>query len=82
MTTKSFAKLAGAIVTLVAITLAGMSIKAPHAHANDDDDDSRIQIGFQIAPVPLNLEGRDNQGESGTRQLPGQRHWRLQWVPQ
>ena len=59
MTTKSFAKLAGAIVTLAAIMLAGMSIKAPRAHADDDDDDSRIKIGFAIAPVPLNLEDRD-----------------------
>jgi hypothetical protein len=59
MTIQSFAKVAGAVVTSVAIVLAAMSIKAPRAHANDDDDDSRIQIGFKIAPVPLNLEGRD-----------------------
>ncbi|HEY6328965.1 MAG TPA: hypothetical protein VI756_06485 [Blastocatellia bacterium] len=61
MTTKSFAKLAGAgaIVTLVAIVLAAMSIKAPRVRANDDDDESRIQIGFKIAPVLLNLQSRD-----------------------
>jgi hypothetical protein len=59
MTTRSFAKPVGAVVTLVAIALTVMSIKAPRAHANDDDDDSRIRIGFKIAPVPLNLEGKD-----------------------
>jgi len=59
MTTKSFAKLAGAIVTLVAIVLAAMSIKAPRVRANDDDDESRIQIGLKIAPVQLKIEGRD-----------------------
>lgn len=59
MTKQSFAKLIGAIVILVAITLTVMSIKAPRAHANDDDDQSRIIIGLEIAPVPLNLEGKD-----------------------
>jgi hypothetical protein len=59
MTIQSCAKVAGGVVALVAIVLATMSIKAPRAHANDDDTDSRIKIGFQIAPVPLNLDGRD-----------------------
>ena len=59
MTIQSCAKVAGAVVTLVAIVLAGMSIKAPRAHADDDDTDARIRIGFKIAPVPLNLTGRD-----------------------
>jgi hypothetical protein len=43
MTIQSCAKVAGAIVTLVAIVLAAMSIKAPRAHASDDDIDSRIE---------------------------------------
>ena len=59
MTMKSLAKLTGAALALVAIVLAAMSMKAPRVHANDDDDQSRIQIGFRIAPVPLNLKGRD-----------------------
>src|SRR5271168_3556842 len=59
MTIQSCAKLAGAIVTFVAIALAAMSIKAPRAHADDDDTDSRIRIGFKIAPVHLKLAGRD-----------------------
>jgi len=36
-----------------------MSIKAPRVHADDDDTDPRIKIGFKIAPVPLNLTGKD-----------------------
>ena len=59
MTIQSLAKTAGAVITMVAIVLAVMSIRAPRAHANANDDDYRIQIGFKIAPVPLNLEGRD-----------------------
>jgi hypothetical protein len=60
MTIKSCAKVAGAVVTFVAIALAVMSIKAPRAHADDDDTESIIKIGFKIAPVPLNLEGKDH----------------------
>jgi len=59
MTIPSYAKVAGAVVTLVAIVLAGMSIKEPRAQASDDDTDSRVQIGLKIAPVPLNLNGKD-----------------------
>lgn len=59
MTTPSCAKIAGAVVTMVAIVLAGISIKAPRTQASDDDTDSRVQIGFKIAPVPLNLDGKD-----------------------
>jgi len=59
MTIQSCAKVAGAVVTFVAIVLAAMSIKAPRAHADDDDTESRIKIGFEIAPVPLNLARKD-----------------------
>jgi hypothetical protein len=59
MTTPSCAKITGAIVALVAITLAVVSMKAPRVQASDDDTDSRVRIGFQIAPVPLNLRGKD-----------------------
>jgi hypothetical protein len=59
MTKRSFAKLVGVTVTLVAIALTVMSIKAPRTYANDDDDRSRIIIGLEIAPVPLNLLGKD-----------------------
>lgn len=59
MTTQSYVRAAGTVVTLVAIVLAGMSIKAPRAHADDDDTKSRSQIGLAIAPVPLNMDGKD-----------------------
>src|ERR1700758_4768597 len=59
MTMKSCAKLSGAVVMLVAIVLAAMSIKAPRAHADDDDTESKIKIGFEIAPVHLNLVGKN-----------------------
>jgi hypothetical protein len=59
MTLQSCAKVAGAVVTFVAIVLAGMSIKPPRAHADDDDTDTRVRIGFKIAPVHLNLDGKD-----------------------
>ena len=59
MTIQSYAKFAGAVATLVAIVLAGLSIKPPRAHADDDDTDSRIRIGFEIAPVPLKLHGKN-----------------------
>jgi len=59
MTIQSCAKIVGGVVTLVAIVLSVMSIKAPRAHADDDDTESRIKIGFEIAPVPLNLAGKD-----------------------
>ena len=59
MTIQSRAKVAGAVATFVAILLAAMSIRAPRAHADDDDTESRIKIGFQIAPVHLNLDGKD-----------------------
>jgi hypothetical protein len=60
MTIKSWAKVAGAVVTFVAIALAVISIKPPRAHADDNDIESIIKIGFEIAPVPLNLEGKDH----------------------
>ncbi len=59
MTLQPCAKVAGAIVTFVAIVLAGMSIKPQRAHADDDDTDARVKIGFKIAPVNLNMDGKD-----------------------
>jgi hypothetical protein len=59
MTIKSCSKVGGVVVVLVAIVLAGMSIKPRRAHADDDDTSSRIKIGFAIAPVPLHLEGKN-----------------------
>jgi hypothetical protein len=60
VTTQSWTKLAGGILTLVAFVLAVMSIRAPRVHASADDTDDRVEIGFKIAPVPLYLDGRDH----------------------
>ena len=56
-------KTAGAVLTLGVIVMGGMLIVSPFVHADDDnnqkDQESKIQIGFQIAPVKLNLAGKD-----------------------
>ncbi len=49
---------AAAAVTLGVIVMGGMWM-SPGAHAGDDDLETKVQIGFQIAPVPLNLTGKD-----------------------
>src|SRR6267378_6819158 len=63
MTRRKFIKPAVAVATFAAIILAGMWSSSPRVKATDDDDDdrneSKIRRGFEIAPVPLNLEGKD-----------------------
>ena len=59
MTIQSCVKISGVAAVLVAVALLGMSFKPRRAHADDDDTSSRIKIGFAIAPVPLNLEGKN-----------------------
>jgi hypothetical protein len=61
MTTQQFAKGAGAVAAIFAIGLAGMMISAPRGQAQNDgsDEESKIQQGFAIAPVPLNLAGKN-----------------------
>lgn len=43
------------------VVLAGMFLTSPRGRAQDSGDDaqSRIEQGFEIAPVPLNLEGKN-----------------------
>jgi hypothetical protein len=56
-------KPAAAATAFAAILLAATLNTSPRAKATDDDDDnnndSRIQRGFDIAPVHLNLEGKN-----------------------
>jgi hypothetical protein len=63
MTRRKFIKPAAAVAAFAAIILAGMLNSSPFVKATDDDDDdrneSKIQRGFEIAPVPLNLEGKN-----------------------
>ena len=49
---------AGAAVMLLGC-FAGMSITSVRVHADSSESDSRVQIGFAIAPVTLNLNGRN-----------------------
>jgi len=62
MTPKKFIKPAAAVAAFAAIVLAGMWSSSPLVKATGDDDEdgneSKIQRGFEIAPVPLNLEGK------------------------
>jgi len=54
-------KVVGVTAVFAAVVLAGMFLSSKHVKAIDDDSDSnesRIERGFDVAPVPLNLEGR------------------------
>src|SRR5258708_5783876 len=48
-------------VACAGVAMAGMLISSPRGKAEDrgDDSDSRIEKGFEIAPVHLNLEGKN-----------------------
>ena len=61
MITQQFVKTVGAVAALVAMVLGGELISSPRVKAQDDGnrDESRIQQGFEIAPVPLNLAGKN-----------------------
>jgi hypothetical protein len=52
---------AAAICSLATLTLSGVVLlRAPHARADEgNSDESKIQQGFAIAPVPLNLTGKN-----------------------
>ena len=62
MTPRRFVKPAAPVTAFAAIILAGMLSSSPRVRATDDDDDrneSRILRGLEIAPVSLNLEGKN-----------------------
>jgi hypothetical protein len=59
MKSQQLIKTAGTVVTLAVIVMGGMLIRSPRVHADDDDQEAKVQIGFQIAPVRLNLAGKD-----------------------
>jgi hypothetical protein len=56
-----FTKTVGAAAAFAAIVLAGMLISSPRGQAQGggNNNESKIQQGFEIAPVPLNLVGRN-----------------------
>jgi len=51
----------GATMAFAGVAMVGMLTSSPHGRADDrgDNSDSRIEQGFDIAPVPLNLEGKN-----------------------
>src|SRR6266571_1203197 len=59
MNSQQLVKMAGAVATLGVIVMGGILIRSPRVHADDNDQEAKIQIGFQIAPVKLNLSGKD-----------------------
>lgn len=51
----------GATLAVAGLALAGITFSSPRGKTDDqgDDSDSRIERGFEIAPVHLNLEGKN-----------------------
>src|SRR3989442_4853967 len=70
MALRQFLKTIGAGTGLAVVVISGMLISSPRGQAQNRDDDfqnddeSKIQKGFAIAPVPLNLAGK-NRGLVG-----------------
>jgi hypothetical protein len=61
MITTNFTKTIGAGAALGLVALVGMLLISPSRGRADDPDNeqSKIQIGFAVAPVPLNLNGKN-----------------------
>jgi hypothetical protein len=57
MTFEHLSKAAVAVMVAGLVGLYGMFISSPRVHADDDRD--LVSIGFAIAPVKLNLNGKD-----------------------
>lgn len=53
-------KTAGAAASMGIVALAGMLMLSPRAHADGAEDELKIQLGYQLAPVKLNLTGKDH----------------------
>jgi hypothetical protein len=66
MVSNQVAKPLGAVTAIIAIALAGMLVRSPRVQAQDDDDDCdsndpRIEQGFDITPVKLDLDGKNRK---------------------
>ena len=59
MTLRRFLRTIGWCAALAVVVLAGILIRSPRVYADDDDNESKIRVGFKIAPVPLNLDGKN-----------------------
>src|SRR5260370_5768105 len=64
MTTKQLVKVVGTVATVVVMAIGAMLImliRSVRVQAHDEDrEESKIQQGFAIAPVPLNLAGKNH----------------------
>ena len=76
---RQFLNAAGSGVLFAVAVLGGIGIGSRPGNAADEDE-SKIQQGFAIAPVPLNLTGT-RPGVSRTGQLHRECAGRLQWLP-
>ena len=58
-----------AIVVFTVIFTVGTLFRSQHLHAQNPENnhESRVERGFELAPVPLNLEGKDRGRQN---------HWR------
>jgi hypothetical protein len=58
---RQLSKIVGAAVTVGAIVFAGLVSNTKTVRAVDDEgnDESKIHRGFEVAPVPLNLDGKN-----------------------
>lgn len=61
MTKNRAVKAAGSVAVLAGIIVAGMFVGSRGVRAADDDADRMAQIGLKIAPVPLNLDGKNQE---------------------
>src|SRR6266446_2233891 len=66
MTPGQIFKVVGSTAAFTLVLVAGMVLSSPRGRADDRDDrddekDPRIEQGFKIAPVPLNLEGKNRR---------------------
>jgi hypothetical protein len=63
MTPKQFLVRAAAGAAFIGIVVVGMLINSPRLKADDDgnSEESKVKIGFAIAPVPLNLKGKNRE---------------------
>jgi hypothetical protein len=59
MKQRSFFKALSAMAIPAAVGLVMLFSNVTRAGDRDDDKESRVKIGFQIAPVPLNLKGKN-----------------------
>ncbi|HEY0767775.1 MAG TPA: hypothetical protein VGD47_07435, partial [Steroidobacteraceae bacterium] len=63
MTLQQLIKTSGAAAALVVLAATGALMTSPRGHAaeNGDDEESKVELGLAIAPVPLNMEGKNRE---------------------